>query len=211
MYLWIQWMIYWYRSIADSSWYKVQDYRFDPIIPSCFDISISFFDTFKPPHPEIQPLLLQPWKIHGWNLEITQLKKLKRHIIWSKVSLVGGFQTSWFSTGLVTRHSNNNDTTPVSRKSRGASALPSFNIPTMRTQRSGVQHWLIDPNRWEVLRRPIRCRMYLGQKLTTKTGSWLVPFPETNSIFAPENLWLEDDLVSFWGPAYVQVLRLCWF
>ena len=82
--------------------------------------------------------------------------------------IVRGCQTSRFSTGFVTWHFNNNDTTPVSRKSRGASALPSFNIPTMRTQLSGVQHWLIDPNRWEVLRRPIRCRMYLGQKLTNK-------------------------------------------
>ncbi len=29
--------------------------------------------------------------------------------------------------------------------------------------------------------------------------------PETNSNFAPENGWLEDFLVSFWGPAYSQV------
>ena len=32
--------------------------------------------------------------------------------------------------------------------------------------------------------------------------------PETNSKFAPENEWLEYFLVSFWVPAYFQVLLL---
>ncbi len=36
---------------------------------------------------------------------------------------------------------------------------------------------------------------------------WISTLPETNQ-FAPENGWLEDDEVSFWGPAYFQGLLL---
>ena len=76
---------------------------------------------------------------------------------------------------------------------------------------------LIDPPCWASLPSIQILQVLNGGSLTPKTQDKHVnlchpkinnTFPETN--IAPENGWLEYILVSFWGPAYFQVLCLFW-